>query len=103
MKTNKFIDHEDPTAPIPFDIDPRNIKYQYSKLSEREKLAVGSRLLGMDHVPCTFNRFLEDSYYLGNPQITNYGKSIFDIWKEVGEDVYPTPISTKTPYVSFGG
>lgn len=98
---NNFIDHNDPTTPIPFDLG--SIQYQYSKLTDDEKISVGAKLLGMNHLPCTFEQFIEDDFYLGNPQITNKGRSIFDIWKKVGKEIYPTRISTKTPYVSFGG
>ena len=74
-----------------------------NNLSEGDKYRVGAKLLGMNHLPCTFEQFIEDSYFLGNPQITNNGKSIFNIWKNVGKEIYPTSISTRTPYVSFGG
>lgn len=100
---SNFINHKDPTAPLNLDIDPTSIEYQYSMLTEDEKIAVGAKLLGMNHIPVTFDQFICDPYFLGSPNITNSGRSIFDIWKKVGEDIYPTPISTKTPYVSFGG
>lgn len=96
---NNFIDHNDPTRPI----SSRSIEAQYSKLNDREKLLVGAKLLGMDHLPCTFEQFIEDDFFLGGVGITNHGKSIFKIWKDCGKIIYPTPITTKTPYVSFGG
>lgn len=94
-----FISHEDPTKRL----TAESIESQYTKLTDSEKLLVGARLLGMDHMPCTFEQFLCDDYFLGSPQITNQGRSIFQIWKDCGKAIYPTPITTKTPYVSFGG
>ena len=96
-----FMGMSDPTSPLSASIN--NIQAQYSKLTEQEKIIVGAKLLGMDHVPVSFNQFIQDDYFLGNPQITNHGSSIFDIWKKSGKEIYPTPISTKTPYISFGG
>ena len=96
---NNFVDHVDPTKSL----GSMNIKAQYTKLTESEKLLVGAKLLGMDHLPCTFEQFISDDYFLGSPQITNQGRSIFQIWKDSGKEIYPTPITTKTPYVSFGG
>lgn len=99
-----FFEHKDPTAPIPFDLqEANNLSYQYSKLTKDEKIAVGARLLGMNHTPVSFETFLNDDYYLGNPAITNHGRQVFNCWKNVGKEIFPTPITTATPYVSFGG
>lgn len=103
MDGQKFIVHSDPTSSIGDLVLPSDIELQYSKLSRDEKIIVGSKLLGMNHVPVSFDQFVHDDYFLGNPGITNHGRSIFDIWKNAGSEIYPTPINTKTPYVSFGG
>ena len=104
MDSSKFIDHSsDPTKSIEDLALPSNIDLQYSKLSRTEKIIVGSKLLGMDHVPVSFEQFIKDDYFLGNPALMNRGKTVFYIWKKVGNEIYPTPINTKTPYISFGG
>ena len=102
---NKFMDHQDPTTPIPRDIlfDSLTIESQYNLLTEREKLVIGSKLLGMNHIPVSFEQFLNDDYFLGNPSITNHGKQVFNSWKKVGKELYPNPLTNRYPYVSFGG
>lgn len=100
--SKNFISHTDPTTPIPADLS--GIEFQYQNLTESEKMMIGARLgLKLDHLPVSFNQFVSDEYYLGHPEIMNYGKSLFDCWKSLGDEVFPTPITTKTPYISFGG
>ena len=99
----KFIDHFDPTTPIKVTIDPNTIQRQYSQLTEDEKVTIGARLLKMNHRPVSFEQYISDDFYLGSPEITNHGNAIFNIWKKAGAEIYPTPISTRTPYISFGG
>ena len=96
---NNFVDHVDPTKSL----GSTNIQAQYNKLTDQEKLLVGAKLLGMNHLPVSFDQFISDDYYLGNPAITNHGNAVFSIWKEAGKKIFPTPITTKYPYVSFGG
>lgn len=98
---NNFIDQFDPTKP--FNSSLVTMQAQYTKLTDREKVIIAAKALGMNHVPCTFDQFIHDDYFLGNPAITNHGNAVFDIWKKVGNEIFPTPVSTKTPYVSFGG
>ena len=96
---NNFVDHVDPTKSL----GSMNIQAQYAKLTDHEKLLVGAKLLGMNHLPVSFDQFLNDDYYLGNPAITNHGNAVFSIWKDTGKKIFPTPITTKYPYISFGG
>lgn len=98
---NRFINHNDPTASI--DLSKITIEEQYTKLTDREKILVGAKMLGMNHVPVDIRTFLSDPYYLGDSRITNYGKSVFSYWKQRLPEIFPTPITTSTPYISFGG
>lgn len=98
---SNFIDHFDPTAPL--DLSGVSISQQYSKLSEKDKLLVGCKLLGMNHVPVPIKTFLFDDYFLGSEEITNHGKSIFPFWIDKLETIFPNPIQTKYPYLSFTG
>lgn len=98
---NNFINHSDPTQKILGDYS--YLQEQYEKLTDKEKIIVGASLLGMNHVPVSFDQFIHDDYYLGNPAITDYGKSVFNIWKKGGSEIFPTPISTKSPYVLLTG
>ena len=98
---HNFIDHTDPTQKIIGGYS--NLQQQYEKLTDKEKIIVGASLLGMDHVPVSFEQFITDDYYLGNPAITNHGKSVFSIWKNAGSEIFPTPINTKTPYAILTG
>ena len=61
---SNFIDHFDPTAPL--DLSGVSISQQYSKLSEKDKILVGCKLLGMNHVPFPIKTFLFDDYFLGS-------------------------------------
>ena len=72
---NNFVDHVDPTKSL----GSTNIQVQYNKLTDQEKLLVGAKLLGMNHLPVSFDQFISDDYYLGNPAITNHGNAGFSI------------------------
>lgn len=98
---NNFINHTDPTLPI--DFGSVTLESQYTKLTEREKLIVASKCLGMNHVPVDIQTFLDDPYYLGAPEITNGGKAIFDYWRDKLSAIFPSPLTTSTCYISFGG
>jgi hypothetical protein len=98
---NKFIDHNDPTKQILGEYS--KLQQQYDKLTDQEKVIVGASLLGMNHIPVSFDQFIQDDYYLGNASITNHGNSIFDIWKRAGNEIFPTEISTSKPYTLLTG
>ena len=99
---SNFINHSDPTTPLSFN-SKDSLEAQYTKLTEREKLIIGAKFLGLNHIPCTFEQFVNDDFFLGDPRITNHGNAIFDCWKKIGLEIYPNPITTKYPYTSFGG
>ena len=99
MKNENFIQlGDDPTLPID------DLESRYSNLSDHEKLLIAAKVgLQMNHLPVDIIRFVSDSYYLGDPRITNEGKTIFEKWKEVLKEIFPSPILTKYPYISFSG
>jgi hypothetical protein len=96
---NKFVNHTDPTTPI--DLKKITLEQQYAKLTESEKLQVACKILGMNHVPVDFKTFLFDDYFLGN--ITDHGKVLFKYWLDKFDMIFPNPVTTKTPYLSFTG
>lgn len=96
---NKFMDQKDPTKKL--DLNSISLEEQYTKLTDEEKLLVGHRMLGMDHMCVEIEQFLEDDFYLG--LITNKGKSVFPFWKDKLKQIFPNPIITAYPYLSFGG
>ena len=99
--SNKFINQSDPTSLL--DLSSVTLQEQYAKLTESEKIMVGAKILGMNHIPVPIKTFLFDDYFLGSDNITNHGKSIFKFWLDKFDGIFPNPILTKTPYISFGG
>ena len=79
MKNNEqnFINHNDPTLPINISVDLRE---QYEKLTEQEKLMVAAKILGMDHIPVDIKTFICDDYFLGSELLFNHGNSVFSFW-----------------------
>lgn len=100
-KTNINIG-DDPTIPLQ-EISTSILESEYNKLSSEEKILVACRVLGMDHKPATIKRFICDDYYLGGEELFNGGKSLFNYWFDKLEEIYPTSISTKYPWISLGG
>jgi hypothetical protein len=96
---NKFMDQKDPTKKL--DLNSISLEEQYTKLTDEEKLLVGHRMLGMDHRCVEIEQFLDDDFYLG--LITNKGKAVFPFWKDKLKQIFPNPIITAYPYLSFGG
>lgn len=96
---NKFTDHKDPTKKL--DLESISVEEQYAKLTEEEKLLVGAKLLGMNHLSVSIDQFLTDEFYLG--LITNKGKAVFDFWRDKLRKIFPNPLTTSYPYLSFGG
>lgn len=96
---NKFIDHKDPTKKL--DLSSLTLEDQFAKLTDEEKLIIGAYALGMDHVSVSIDQFLEDEFYLG--LITNKGNAVFNFWRDKLREIFPTPIMTRYPYLSFGG
>lgn len=98
---NKFINHTDPTLPI--NLSSVSLEEQYAKLTDQEKLMVAARALGMDHIPVSIKQFVCDDFYLGSELLFNQGKSVFPYWFPKLDEIFPTPITTKYPFVSLGG
>lgn len=96
---NQFINHTDPTKPI--DLNKVTLEQQYTRLTEEEKLQVACKILGMNHVPTDFRTFLHDDYFLGC--VTDHGKTLFKYWLDKFDQIFPNPVTTKTPYISFTG
>lgn len=69
-------------------------------LSFNEQIAAAAKLLGYKQMPVTVEQFIEDDYYLGR----TYGnKKLYPYWKEVLQDVFPTPIHTRYPIIVLTG
>ena len=100
-ENTNFINQSDPTTP--FDPNAVSLEAQYKKLSEKEKLQIACKLLGMNHIPVTMEQFLFDEYYLGCDTITNHGKQIFAYWLDKFKIIFPNPVITRTPFISFSG
>ena len=100
-ENTNFINQSDPTTP--FDPNAVSLEAQYKKLSEKEKLQIACKLLGMNHIPVTMEQFLFDEYYLGCDTITNHGKQIFAYWLDKFKVIFPNPVITRTPFISFSG
>ena len=105
--SNSFINYADPTKPLDLNytdgiIHEVSLKDSYDKLTEGEKLMVAARILGMNHLPVDMHTFLFDDYFLGADSITNHGTAIFKFWQDKFDQIFPTPVSTRTPYISFG-
>ena len=101
---NKFIEHKDPTSPIKWtEMPDLNFPDFYNKLTEEEKNVIMAKFLGMNHVPVDILTFLFDDYYLGGEQITNHGNSVFKYWVEKLQEIFPSPIFNKYPFISFSG
>lgn len=98
---NKFLNHKDPTSPIRDSVP--DILPHLSKLTEEEKNTILAASLGMNHVPVDIMTFLFDDYFLGDEQITNHGKSIFNYWLDKLQEIFPSPLFDPYPYISFSG
>ena len=101
MGKNSFINQYDPTTPI--DLTSIAVQNQYTKLTEHEKILLGAKFLGMNHVPVDIMTFLQDEYFLGSELITNKGNQVFDYWKEKLQEIFPDPINNPYPWISFSG
>lgn len=79
-----------------------SLEDQYNKLSEDEKLMVYHKLvLKADRRITDIDTFIKDDYFLG--QITQGGAGIYDYWKDIFREMYPSPVINRYPYVSSGG
>jgi hypothetical protein len=64
-------------------------------------LQVTAKLLGYKRMPADIRTFVTDPYYLGLKIGVKGG--LFTRWMEILEDVFPTPIHTRYPYLVFSG
>lgn len=79
-----------------------SLEDQYNQLSEEDKLLVYHKLiLKADRRITDIDTFICDDYFLG--QITQGGQGIYDYWKDILRNMYPSPVINKHPYVSSGG
>lgn len=98
---NNFINHIDPTLSI--NLDNISLENQYTKLTEEEKNLVMAKLLGMDRMPVDIMTFISDDFFLGGELLFNHGNSIFPFWFDKLKQIFPSPIYTKYPFISYGG
>ena len=104
MSKDKFIEHKDPTAPIKWEpMDTSGLPDFYTKLTDEEKNVVMAKFLGMNHVPVDILTFLFDDYFLGGEQITNHGNSVFKYWIDKLQEMFPSPIFNRYPFISLSG
>ena len=74
----------------------------YPETPSNEKiLQVTAKLLGYKRMPADIRTFVTDPYYLGLKIGVKGG--LFTRWMEILEDVFPTPIHTRYPYLVFSG
>lgn len=103
MKNNNFINHEDPTRSFEADLKNVDIREQYSKLTDDEKMMVFLKLKGFTHRPPKIDRLYSDEYYLGGEEFFNYGNVIFDFWKDSLSKICPNEVTTKFPFLCLSG
>lgn len=99
--SNNFINHQDPTAPL--NLSSIDVREQYTKLTEEERILVATKLLGYSHKPPTINQLISDDYYLGSDKFFNHGTAVFDFWKDALNKIYPNEITTAKPYLVLSG
>ena len=56
MSSNSFINQHDPTAPL--NLNNIDIREQYTKLTEEERILVATKLLGYSHKPPTIDQLI---------------------------------------------
>ena len=100
-----FIDHSakfDPEASMR-EIENVSLETQYSKLTETECELVAMKALGYVRRNPTIEEFYSDDFYLGNEYFFNGGSSVFNYWKKVLNEIYPSNILTAKPYQILSG
>ena len=101
----KFIDHNpkyDPESSIR-EIENVNLEQQYSKLTDYEKELVALKTVGYKMRPPSIEEFYSDEFYLGGENFFNGGSSVFDYWKGVLNEIYPSRLLTAKPYQILSG
>ena len=105
MNERNFIDHSakfDPEA-SEREIENVSLETQYSKLTEEERTWVALKALGYSRKPPEIEEFYSDDFYLGNEYFFNGGSSVFNYWKKVLNEIYPSCILTAKPYQILSG
>lgn len=103
MKVDSFINQEDPSRDYTEDLKNIDIRQQYSKLTEDEKILIFMKLKGFTHRPPTIERLYSDEYYLGSDQFFNGGRSVFDFWKDAFKIILPNEVTTAKPLLGLAG
>lgn len=96
-----FINHHDPTTPL--DLAAVDLREQYTKLTDDEKILVFMKIKGFSHRPPTIERLYSDEYYLGSSDFFYHGDVIFDYWKEKIGDIFPNEVTTSKPFQCLSG
>ena len=105
MNERNFIDHSPKFDPMASEKEIENVSLetQYSKLTETERELVAMKALGYARRNPTIEEFYSDDFYLGNEYFFNGGSSVFNYWKKVLNEIYPSCILTAKPYQILSG
>lgn len=103
MNSKDFISQHDPSKDIIKELEGVDIRQQYSKLTEEEKILVFMKIKGFTHRPPTIERLVSDDYYLGSDRFFNGGKSVFDFWKNAFKTIVPNEVTTTKPLLGLAG
>ena len=103
MNERNFIDHSNSRDFNEREIENASLETQYSKLTEEERTWVALKALGYSRKPPEIEEFYSDDFYLGNEYFFNGGSSVFNYWKKVLNEIYPSCILTAKPYQILSG
>ena len=105
MSNLDFIDHSPKFDPLASEreIDNVSLAEQFAKLTNEEKELVALKATGYQKRPPSIEEFYTDDFYLGNEYFFNGGTSIFDYWKKVLTEIYPSRMLTAKPYQILSG
>ena len=103
MNERNFIDHSNSRDFNAREIENASLEVQYSKLTEEERTWVALKALGYSRKPPEIEEFYSDDFYLGNEYFFNGGSSVFNYWKKVLNEIYPSCILTAKPYQILSG
>lgn len=77
------------------------LRSRLEEVPNEKILQVTAKLLGYKRMPADIRTFVTDPYYLGLKIGVKGG--LYTKWMEILEDVFPTPIHTRYPYLVFSG
>lgn len=101
--SNNFIFQADPTKNIEKELEGVDIRTQYTRLTEDEKVMVFLKIKGFTNRPPTIERLYSDDFYLGGTEFFQGGDIIFPFWKEGLKKICPNEITTKFPFLCLSG